>query len=418
MLDYKFDKNGTYLLSGTFGPDSMALLDMVQKEGIKPIVCCVNYHKFDQSNEDFNRLRDYCDKNGLKFEGFDTDELPASAQLREGETFASWARKIRYDWFKNVYAKYNAVGLLLAHQQDDLIETYLLQSRGESNVTHYGLAKASTYEGMIIIRPLLNFTHDDLLDYDHENRIAYSAQSDAFQNEYTRSPIRKEIAAMSEIDRERVLMEMRSKNDDAFRLHDSISRDIQVGEELEIRPLIALPYDAFVTTLMEFVSKGKNPVHLTATMVSNIRKMCLAPQPNLSIKLADGVYVMKEYDILTIGDSFDECPYTYHLDAPGVLNTPQFDLDFSMGAEDRGIKAEDYPLTIRTATVSDSVVVHGYLYNVRTMYSNWAMPVEMRNIWPVFVNKDGKVIYVPRYRTNFTEYHTSVLRLHPKGEEK
>ena len=41
MLDYKFDKNGTYLLSGTFGPDSMALLDMVQKEGIKPIVCCV-----------------------------------------------------------------------------------------------------------------------------------------------------------------------------------------------------------------------------------------------------------------------------------------------------------------------------------------------------------------------------------------
>ena len=136
------------------------------------------------------------------------------------------------------------------------------------------------------------------------------------------------------------------------------------------------------------------------------------------MKLADNVYLIKEYDLLTIGRNFDNLPYTYHMDAPGVLNTENFDIDFSMGAEDRGIRAEDYPITIRTALPSDNVEVHGYLYSVRSLFSNWGMPVRLRYIWPVFANKSGKIIYVPRYRINFREYHTSILKMHLKEEEK
>ena len=417
MLDHKFDKSATYLLSGTFGPDSQALLHMMMQEGIKPIVCCVNYHKFDLSNDDFNRLRSYCEEQGLQFEGLDTDELPAEKQMREDEEFSDWARKIRYGFFKEIYDRYNAAALLIAHQQDDLLETYLLQIRGKVDAKRYGLAESSTVDGMIVIRPLLNFTHEDLLDYDRENRVPYSEGSDSFQTQHTRSPIRREIAAMSEIDRERVLSEMNARNSDSISLGTSIRKSFELEDELEIRPLIALPYDAFVTTLMNFVSRASNPVHLTAQKIADIRKLCLAPQPNLSMKLADGVYLIREYDVLTIGNNFDSLPYTYTLDKPGVLNTPQFDLDFSMGAEDRGIKEEDYPITIRTALPSDTYAVHGFLYTVRSLFSNWAMPVKMRYIWPIFLNKNGKIIYVPRYRRQFREYHTSILKLHLKAEE-
>ncbi len=418
MLDHKFDKKATYLLSGTFGPDSMALLDMLRKEGVTFVVCCVNYHKFDASNDDFNHLKDYCAEKEIPFEGFDTDGLPAASQMKENETFNDWARRVRYSFFKTIYEKYNAAALLIAHQQDDLIETYLTQKRGDGKVAHYGLAPSATVDGMIVLRPLLDFSHEDLIDYNHENRVPFSASNDNFQNQFTRSPIRREIAAMSEIDRERILQEMREENDETERLTEAINKKIDSGEELEIRALIALPYDEFVSTLMRFVSNADTPVHLTASKIQEIRKFCLAPQPNLSMKVAEGVYIIKEYDVLTIGRNFDKLPYTYHLDAPGILKTENFDIDFTMGAEDRGIHAEDYPLTIRTALPSDTYEVHGYLYTVRSLFSNWNMPVRLRYVWPVFANKDGKIIYVPRYRINFREYHTSILTMHLKEEEK
>ena len=45
-----------------------------------------------------------------------------------------------------------------------------------------------------------------------------------------------------------------------------------------------------------------------------------------------------------------------------------------MGAEDRNIKPEDYPITIRTALTHDTYVVHGYLESIHALYSMWKMP--------------------------------------------
>jgi hypothetical protein len=36
----------------------------------------------------------------------------------------------------------------------------------------------------------------------------------------------------------------------------------------------------------------------------------------------------------------------------------------------------------------------------------------------IFVNKDGKVVYVPRYRRYFHEYHSSKLVMNVRDEEK
>jgi hypothetical protein len=40
------------------------------------------------------------------------------------------------------------------------------------------------------------------------------------------------------------------------------------------------------------------------------------------------------------------------------------------------------------------------------------------HVWPVFLNKDGKIIYVPRYKKGFSEYHSSILNIHVKNDEK
>lgn len=418
MLNFHFKKKATYLVACTYGPDSMALVDMVQKEGVKPVVVCINYHKYEENNDDYAKLKDYCEAKDLVFEYLDAADLPEDKRYAEGMNFKDWARTTRYAFFKEVYERHNAAALLLAHQQDDLLETYLLQKQRKASSAKYGMSTVSTQNGMVIVRPLLQYTKQDLLEYDEEHQVPFSIKKSSYEDNFTRSPVRQEINAMSQIEREQLLMEMDAANDEAKKLVGEFEQKIEQGEELEIRALIALPKDEFAATLVSFVSRAPEDIVLKPEDFDKIRKFCLSPQPNASLHLGGDIYLIKEYDIITLGREYDELPYTYTLEKPGKLRTPDFDLDFSMGAEDRNIHEEDYPLTIRTALTHDTYVVHGYLESVHSLYSLWKMPVRLRYVWPIFINKDGKVVYVPRYRTNFREYHTSILRMHVRDEER
>ena len=418
MIDFKLDKKVNYVVACTFGPDSMALVNMLVEEGIKPIVASVNYKKFRHSASDSARLAEYCAEKSLILETLDAENLPAEEQMKEGENFNDWARKARYNHFKRIYEKYHAAALFLAHQQDDLLEAYLLQKERKVSDIRFGYSEVTTYDGMMVVRPLLKYSRQDLLDYNEEKRVPYSLEEDAYENEFTRSSIRKDIIAnLSEIDRGMLLDEMKEANDEKNRLAEEFKETILEGEELEIRPLMAMSKDVFATTLIRFVQKQADDVHLTPAMLEKIRAFLINEKVNDTFKLSDELFLVKEYDLLTVGKNFDELPYSYTLAKPGELHTEQFDLDFSMGAEDRGIHESDYPLTIRTAIPSDSYVAEHYLESVRTLYSDWKMPVRLRYVWPVFVNKDGKIIYVPRYRQGFSEYHTSVLKMHLKEGE-
>lgn len=418
MLDYKFDPKAVYLVAVTYGPDSMALLDMMQNEGVKPVVCCVNYHVFSDASDSYAQLKAYCEAKGLPFEYLDCATLPESERYPEGADFSFWARRVRYDFFRSVYEKRGAEALFVAHQLDDVLEAYLLEKQGEIKRGKYGLSPVSEVEGMLVVRPLLAWTHNDLVSYDREHGIPYSEQSEIFEIEHTRGDLRKTVIAhLSAVEREAILNEMRAKKEGEFSLSKELGQRIDEGEELEIRALIALPRDEFASAVVRFCSHVSGHVALTPKSIDEIRAFLLSRKTNDAYPLGGNAYLIKEYDIVFLGKQWDTLPYTYTLEQPGELHTEQFDLDFSMGAEDRGIHAEDYPLTIRTALPSDSYVSHGFLQNVFRAFSVWKMPTKLRYIWPVFIDKNGKIIYVPRYARNFQEYHSSVLKLHLPEEE-
>ena len=70
-IDYKFNKNKKYVLACSFGPDSMALFDILFKLKCKFIVAFVNYHKRRVSNYEQKELIKYCNKLNIKYEILD-----------------------------------------------------------------------------------------------------------------------------------------------------------------------------------------------------------------------------------------------------------------------------------------------------------------------------------------------------------
>ena len=155
MLD--LDKTKKYLLACSFGPDSMALFDMLLKEGYYFSVAHVNYHKRDISNFEEESMRKICLDNNIKCFVLDTSKLPS----HKGN-FQNWARVVRYKFFAEVLKKENLDAVLVAHHLDDLIETYEMQKSRNLVVDYLGLKESTIINDVPIIRPLLEYTKKEL----------------------------------------------------------------------------------------------------------------------------------------------------------------------------------------------------------------------------------------------------------------
>ena len=408
MVDFEFDNTKNSIAAISFGPDSMALLGMLLEKNIRPVVCHVNYHTRKESNYEEEALKEFCEHNGLIFECLDASKIK-----KEGN-FEAWARQIRYMFFKQMYVKYHAQALFIGHQQDDLLETYLLQKDRNSVVKRYGLGKITTLNGMKVIRPLLIYTKEDLLEYCHEHHLPYSIDVSNFDKKIQRNRIRHEILSkMSEAEREQLLGDISNENKEMEDFEESLNEKIEIGEELEIRYLLSFDEREFSQIVRRFVNQNAGIFKLSAGQIKAVRDMCLSPQPNSQIPLDDRFSIVKEYDVLIIGDkeAYAE-PYEFVLEKPGKLETEHICVDFSEGAEDRHIFLSSYPIKIRSPKPNDEAIVGGNLCTVRRLFIDWKMPARLRKVWPVVEDKNGMVVYVPRYRKNYLEEsHTSIFKI-------
>ena len=58
-------------------------------------------------------------------------------------------------------------------------------------------------------------------------------------------------------------------------------------------------------------------------------------------------------------------------------------------------------MTVRNAKPEDEYLISDYTKQLRRLFIDWKMPVTLRKRWPVIVNKEGKIVYVPRYQKDF-----------------
>ena len=63
--------------------------------------------------------------------------------------------------------------VMTAHHQDDVLETYLMQKQRKSQVDFFGLKSEVTIYHVKVLRPLLSYTKQQLIDYCAEFKISY-----------------------------------------------------------------------------------------------------------------------------------------------------------------------------------------------------------------------------------------------------
>lgn len=179
----------TYLLACSGGLDSMSLAELLIRAEIPFEVAHVNFHlRGKESDDDEKFVRDWANSNSITVHFHQADTLEFAAESHISTQMA--AREIRYEWFEKIRLARNLEGIILAHHQDDQIETIFLNLlRGTGIEGLYGMAERRGN----LIRPLLSFSRDEIEMFAKQNKISWREDSSNQKTDYKRNKLRHDI---------------------------------------------------------------------------------------------------------------------------------------------------------------------------------------------------------------------------------
>lgn len=361
------------------GPDSMALLDQLNKQGRDIVVAHVNYKHRDTADRDENIVKEYCQKYGIP--------VRVCYPIHEKGNFQAWARDVRYAFFEEVADEFDTKLLYVAHQMDDVIETYFFQKKRNMICDYYGLKQESSRHGYKIIRPLLSYTKVELQMYCVENGVSFGIDESNLTNHYTRNVIRHtQIEKMSRKEKEEWILKIEEENAVWKKQRNQINLFLK-SWNYDIQLLLNqenawLYLDSFLfNTLHHHFSR------------KYMEELCIQLKSNVLIEIENYLLERHNNKLYFLPKPKD---VNYKLNALKIGEYEDFTI-LSQGNRIEGfsVEASDFPLIIRRVRANDSIKMRFGNKNVHRFFVDRKISKIQRKYWLVVENKLGHVIFVP-----------------------
>lgn len=181
--------DGLYLLGLSGGPDSVALLRALLELNYRVEAVHCNFHlRGKESDRDELFCTSLCDSLNVPLHRvhFDTESYATLHHV----SIEMAARELRYRYFEQLRRDVDAAGIVIAHHQDDLVETVLLNLVRGTGIR--GLQGIRPRNGFIL-RPMLGCTQRQILDFLDEIGQKYVVDSTNLQNDTKRNVLRHDV---------------------------------------------------------------------------------------------------------------------------------------------------------------------------------------------------------------------------------
>ena len=182
-------KENKFLLAHSGGVDSSVLFDLFLKLDLQfGLVHCNFNLRGNESEDDYNFVKEIADSNKKIFFYKKFNTIKYSTLNKKSIQLS--ARELRYNFFLKILEKENYKYIVTAHHLNDQLETFLINSsRGTGLRGIIGIPSNNNN----LLRPLLIFSKDKILDYAKKNKIKWREDSSNKENKYLRNFIRNKI---------------------------------------------------------------------------------------------------------------------------------------------------------------------------------------------------------------------------------
>ena len=244
-----FPENSRILVACSGGPDSMALLYLLQdiathrhttyKIGVAIVDHCIR----PESKDEVLWLQHQVEELGLPFYSATFDVPRLSKEHKQSEE--TIGRQVRYQWLNEIAQSEGYDYISVAHHKDDQAESilaHIIRGSGLNGLT--GMSVVQSEYAIPVVRPLLDVTKENLLAYIGTKHISYCVDSTNEDVRYQRNRIRHRIIPELEAINPAVV-------DAIVRLGSSVNEDVMVISDLTSR------------TFDKLVSIGKDEVRIS-----------------------------------------------------------------------------------------------------------------------------------------------------------
>ncbi len=409
--NFKFKKNDIIIVGCSGGPDSMALVDMLlkikSKYNLTIVLANVNYNVRREAKEETEYVEEFAKKNDLIFESLSIEEYG-------DDNFENEARKIRYNFYDKLTSEYKANYVMTAHHGDDLIETILMKIVRGSNINGYaGFKKIVDMGNYKIVRPLIYYTKDELVEYDKENKVKFYVDKSNYDTTYTRNRYRKDILpflkkeksdvhtkflkfsstlleATEFIDKERDKALRKCYKDGILNIEEFKDIDSYLQKEIIYYLLdkfyqddLFLVSDVHINLILNLINSNKanNSVNLPNDVIviksyNNLEIRMVTDQiGSYEIELCDKVMLPNKHKIVRIDKTTDNSNNICRLDSSEI----------------------SLPLTVRSRRLGDRMNIKGSTGSrkIKDIFIDKKIKMEDRNLWPIVVDASGTIVWLP-----------------------
>jgi len=185
------------LVAVSGGPDSICLLhilDRLAKEmDLSLHIVHINHGiRKRESKREEKFVSDLAHRMGLAI-SVESLDVPSYAR-RKKLTVEEAARDLRYKVFESLAKKIGAKRIALGHTSSDQVETVLMHLlRGSGPQGLSGISPVRKSGSTLIIRPLIEISREEILDYLKKNNLAFCLDSSNRRIEYFRNKIRLKL---------------------------------------------------------------------------------------------------------------------------------------------------------------------------------------------------------------------------------
>ena len=383
----RLSKKEKYLLTCSFGPDSMALFYYLLKHGFTFEVAHVNYDILEQADDDERGIKEFAEKYNIKVHVLKT-YMPKNVNEE------IWAREVRYNYFEKVAKERNIKKVLVAHNKGDDMETYLLQKERGGVFYHYGLEKISKRGDVKIVRPLLNITKNELEEYCKNNNVPFSIDPSNFDSKFKRNKIRKDLKKLNDDEINNILIDIKTKNLQNLSIFTKYKK-IGIPNFINCYNKLfkEITTEEFQLLLIALLKKKDVFIPISKGRVENLLSVINNRPATYKEKINNDYFLYFDYGIIQIIKKPKK--YTYDFENIDEANEV---FRLNKEAENINLILNSFPLTIKPAIEGKTFKVKGHTLKVNREFTYWKMPSYLREVRPGIFDKNGNLIYVPRYQ--------------------
>lgn len=382
-----------YVVGVSGGSDSMALLAMCVQEKLEVLAAFVNYHQRKQADEEQGYVTSWCSRHSVPLAILDDPFVYTG-------NFEAAARVWRYDFFEKLIKERNYDGILVAHHQDDLLETWQMQKEKGIVPQYYGLPAVSHWHGIPVYRPLLSYTKQQLEAYCKEKQIRYYVDETNLSGENRRSQIRLE-KTLSKQERKEILKEIQDANDHLKEVRgDAMSCFDQGG--IDLYSYLAKSEEVRLSALRQYLDPD-NQYACSQKYLQEVDSLCHHRDFSLnfhgSLIGEENHHVYLVPDIGDYQDVYDHVSYGSH--GRYVISSS------GSSVEAVTLTKDDFPLTIRNVLPGDVILMRFGHKAVHRFFVDRHISRALRTGWPVVLNAKGDIILVPGLGCDVHHYSTA-----------